>query len=460
MSDNKKVVSSIEEQIARISNNFESDVLRLIKTQSMIKSSEEIINDEVQFLKTNIELIGSKIDEISIKTSEINELLQLSAEYKEHSSAHIERNLNDYLNTLTVHNNELNTLKNNLEERLSTGTESLKSLQKYYIAELKAFQEEVDSNLGIFKDQLKESIDSQANNNNHKNETVELETVVDQSTKNNGSNEPETLEKPEQKEVPSEPIKASEPTRKKEQGYKYNGEPERLKGEFERYKESFSKQKTRDPYTKKAGTEDLYHQKMFSSSIPRRSRTKSADLRKYVVISILIVWVLAVCGFYFYFLKKDEIKSANSSEFQNRAFYNEEFSNNDYMASNNGFGEDTSESALISPLENNYDGNVEPTLENNNVNEVFEDYSLPDSDIEETELPEKEEIATLPVYDYSVIVKKANIRMGPGKNYSIINTLSFGQQLQSLNETKGVWIKIKSEDGDIGWIGKRLILKN
>ena len=91
---------------------------------------------------------------------------------------------------------------------------------------------------------------------------------------------------------------------------------------------------------------------------------------------------------------------------------------------------------------------------------MFEDYSLPDSDIEETELPEKEEIATLPVYDYLVIVKKANIRMGPGKNYSIVNTLSFGQQLQSLNETKGVWIKIKSEDGDIGWIGKRLILKN
>ena len=71
MNDDKKVVSSIEEQIARISNNFESDVLRLIKTQSMIKSSEEIINDEVQFLKTNIELIGSKLDEISIKTSEI-----------------------------------------------------------------------------------------------------------------------------------------------------------------------------------------------------------------------------------------------------------------------------------------------------------------------------------------------------------------------------------------------------
>ena len=126
----------------------------------------------------------------------------------------------------------------------------------------------------------------------------------------------------------------------------------------------------------------------------------------------------------------------------------------------NGFGENTSESGLISPNGNNNDGYIKPSLDNNDVNEEFEDYSLPDPGLKETEIPEQEDIATLPIYDYTVIVKKANLRMGPGKNYSIVNTLSFGQHVQSLNESRGIWFKIKSEDGDVGWIGKRLILKN
>ena len=111
MSDDKKLISSIDELISRISTNFESDVLRLIKTQSMIKSSEEIINDEVEYLKNNIELISSKLDEISIKTSEINEVIHLSAEKSSHSNAHFERYLNEYLDLLTSHSNELKKLK-------------------------------------------------------------------------------------------------------------------------------------------------------------------------------------------------------------------------------------------------------------------------------------------------------------------------------------------------------------
>ena len=220
---------------------------------------------------------------------------------------------------------------------MSTGTESLKSLQKYYIAELKAFQEEVDSNLEIFKDQLKESIDSQLNNNNHKNETVDLEMVEELPENNNGSNETETHETPVQEDTHTEERKAAEPISKKQTDYKYNGEHARLKSEFEHYKESFSKQKARGHHATNTMSEEQYYQRMFSSSNPRRGRIRSADIRKFVVISILVVWVIAVCGFYLYFLKKDEIKSANSSGFQNRAVYHEEYNNNDYMASNKRF---------------------------------------------------------------------------------------------------------------------------
>jgi len=460
MSDDKKLVSSIEEQIARITNNFESDVLRLIKTQSMIKSSEEIINDEVKFLKTNIELIGSKLDELSIKTSEINELLQLSSEYKEHSSAHIERHLNEYLNTLTARNNELNTLKNLLEERLSSGSESLKSLQKYYIAELKAFQQEVDSNLDIFKKQLKERIDSQLSNNNHKNETLDLETVEEHSTGNNGSKEAET------QDTSAEKIKTPKTEVKHPSDHKYNGEHERLKSEFETYKETFKKQPSRYPHTKKTINADEFYEKMFPSSAVRKDRRKPKDIRKYFVGTILIIWIVAVFGFYMFFLKKDDLNDLKSSKVQNQPFFSENYSNNDYMVSGDGISENTSESGLLYSPGNGVDGYVEASVDKSQPEEKvenqvkIENLLLPESEIKDTNSPKQQEVASQPVYDYTVIVKRANIRKGPGKNFVIVSTLSFGQQLNALNESKGAWVKIKTEDGDIGWIGKRLILKN
>ena len=48
MNGDGKKDSSIEKQVARISGNFESDILRLIKTQSMIKSSSGIIGEEIK----------------------------------------------------------------------------------------------------------------------------------------------------------------------------------------------------------------------------------------------------------------------------------------------------------------------------------------------------------------------------------------------------------------------------
>ena len=63
-------------------------------------------------------------------------------------------------------------------------------------------------------------------------------------------------------------------------------------------------------------------------------------------------------------------------------------------------------------------------------------------------------------FDYEVVVNKANIRKGPSKKYSIVGTLYRGQKVESLDESKGVWMKIRSEYGYEGWMGKRLLKKS
>ncbi|MGI9533789.1 MAG: SH3 domain-containing protein [Thermodesulfobacteriota bacterium] len=487
MSNDKKLVSSIDEQIARISNNFESDVLRLIKTQSMIKSSEEIINDEVEFLKTNIDLIGSKLDEIGIKTSEINEIIHLYSEKSNHSNAHFDRYLNEYLDLLTAHSNELKNLKSHLSERLSHGSASLQSLQKYYIAELKAFEHEVDSNLDNFKAQLKESLDTELPNNNHKNEsdessdtkefsaykgkeietvdleTVDLETVEELPVNNNGSNEKESNKTVENKpvtDVHDVESKTNNTKKEKQTDYKYKTEQERLENEFKSYKESFGKKQTTKTKIRKEPKGDVDFEKMFSSSVVNKERSLSTDFRKYILGAILIVWVIAVLGFYLYFLKKDEVKNTDSVNSINQTIINEDYNNNEFMASNKVTGDNADNSTLIRPSDNNVEGSIVSSIDESDTTEKVEDILETVPGIEDEELSPKKEVATQPEYDYSVIVKKANIRKGPGKSYGIVNTLIFGKQVQILNDDKGIWVKIKSEDGDVGWIGKRLILKN
>lgn len=51
----------------------------------------------------------------------------------------------------------------------------------------------------------------------------------------------------------------------------------------------------------------------------------------------------------------------------------------------------------------------------------------------------------------------ANLRRGPGINYYIISTATPGEKLEYLNEQRGIWMKIKTKDGEEGWISKKLV---
>jgi len=158
MSEDSKTDNSIEEQITRISNNFESDVLRLIKTQSMIKASGGIIDEEIKYLISKTQQFREKLNELSLKTSELSDLLQVTFQDKDLSSTHVGLYLNEFISSITKESIDIKTLNQELADRLENGSEKLKSLHNFYIAELEAFQQEVDSGLDIIRKDIKENI--------------------------------------------------------------------------------------------------------------------------------------------------------------------------------------------------------------------------------------------------------------------------------------------------------------
>jgi len=55
-----------------------------------------------------------------------------------------------------------------------------------------------------------------------------------------------------------------------------------------------------------------------------------------------------------------------------------------------------------------------------------------------------------------VRVNTANLRIGPGKNYELAATVKYGVVFTPLEKENG-WIKVKHEDGTIGWIFHKLL---
>jgi hypothetical protein len=51
----------------------------------------------------------------------------------------------------------------------------------------------------------------------------------------------------------------------------------------------------------------------------------------------------------------------------------------------------------------------------------------------------------------------ANIRNGPGLNYSVLAIAKGGEILENLHEKHGIWIKVKQYDGTEGWVSKKLV---
>lgn len=56
------------------------------------------------------------------------------------------------------------------------------------------------------------------------------------------------------------------------------------------------------------------------------------------------------------------------------------------------------------------------------------------------------------------VVSRANLRLGPGTNFPVLDTLNGGTEVRVLRQTSDGWIKLKSsENGRIGWMADFLV---
>jgi hypothetical protein len=382
MSGNNKKDNSIEEQVARISGNFESDILRLIKTQSMIKTSSGIIGEEIKYLGSKTKLIQDKLDELNVKTSELNDFLQVSFQDKDISTTHVGLYLNEFISSITKENNEINSIKQELADRLKNGSEKLNFLHKFYIAELEAFQQEVDSGLSNIREEIKEKMDEELN----------LALVEDIDEEVEEINE----------EVEEEPLEQIE-------------------------------------------NEEEYYLKMFASNNAQNGEQELEDKFLYIALGFLLLCAVGFLGYYFKYIRLN--------------------TPGEMVVLEELYNQDSQKEIEAELLNNNTDNDAIPEVENKGTKSrqpVSQSMNVKPSELEEYILSESgtsNPSVFKADFNHTVVVKRANVRNGPGKNYGIVSVLSNGTSVALLDENMGIWTKIKLLDGREGWVAKRLITK-
>ena len=247
MSDEDKKDNSIEEQVVRISNNFESDILRLIKTQSMIKTSGGIINEEIEYLNTKTNHIIEKLNELNLKTNELSDLLQVSFQDKDLSQTHVGLYINEFIASIAKESKEIDSLKQELTDRVKGGSDKLNSLHQFYIAELEAFQQEVDSGLTTIHEDIK--------------------------TKMQEELEPQPEPEPEPDAPPPSPT---------EETVTVNEAAEE---------------------TESIENEEEYYQKMFASSNAQNGGESADDKFLYIALGFLLLCAVGFLGYYFKYIR-------------------------------------------------------------------------------------------------------------------------------------------------------------
>lgn len=145
----------IEEKLQRISSDFELDVLRLIKTQSMLSLSKQVIDGEFRSVKSKSDLIQNKLNELSIRIESLKKMYDepvgarnLSQGSRSIYFDELSKIIDDYFEGFT-------NLQNDLNEGSVKASERLDSLHYFYKSELQAYKEQIDSRLeGIRNDFL------------------------------------------------------------------------------------------------------------------------------------------------------------------------------------------------------------------------------------------------------------------------------------------------------------------
>ncbi|NIP31633.1 MAG: SH3 domain-containing protein [Candidatus Dadabacteria bacterium] len=151
MSDEQRL---FEKKLNQLSSNFELDLLRLIKTQSFISMTKDVMGKEVNTLRTKSTDFQKKLKEFSIKTIELEEELSRldvnNTDYKNKYLQNLREILHDCRDYSDVLSKDLNT-------GLTDNIEKLDSLHRFYLMEMEVFRKELDNRIGILQKQFSDT---------------------------------------------------------------------------------------------------------------------------------------------------------------------------------------------------------------------------------------------------------------------------------------------------------------
>lgn len=381
--DDKK--SMIEERLNRISSDFELDVLRLIKTQSMISSTSEIIDSESETVKKRSEEFQEILKDFS------NNLLEKAKNMPAfENDASSQRDINEILSTIEDYRTRTRKIRDEVEQVTKENLSRLSSLHEFYSMELRAYQEGLDTKLQDLQKSIASTLDIDENE-------LDLNRGIEY--------------------VSDEDIEEEYPVHKKPHTEPFDGKQDGIKeGKGKKH------------------------------SIPGR----------YVAAFVLILLAVAVYVYQVSFqqaginsyLGKTAKTDTNQRELADTPLRGTEA---ETVAGNKEnlqhTATDTQKPEELEAPEDNMTGIQDSDADHGSgmVSETKEGSTKALTE----EFPEK------PLY--TIRVRGANVRSGPGKGYDVVTVVRSGDTFEKSGEETDRWMKIRTETGLQGWIAKSLV---
>jgi hypothetical protein len=431
-----------QENLKRISANFELELLRLIKTLNLISQSKELYKGQITFIQALTDKYKLRLSDFTIR------LLDLERKSREPVTAAGTENLfaspkDSPLTPASVAGivyeirDYLNEISGDIEKNKNEYLQKLDSIYSVYNLQLGASQTDLDLKLRELQKEIARVAESNGSGIDEKGKTDE---VIGIDYVKPSLRQPETV-KPAEAEAP------------RARNIDYIG-PDEPKKEIPR------KAPSQAAPAPKAKPEIKPAAKTASSVDEKETKIKNS----YVIgAGLVILGVIVGVLFYDMLMRMwgvEEVPVADVKTYSATEARKEPPAKAPAAVTKEEVkAPEAPEKAAESVKQNNNLFPIaEPAPESEKAVEAGE-VKLPSAPLKtdmEPETPPAEPPAGASV-NYTVIGAGANVRSGPGMGNDVVTVVKEGDVFKGLGEKQGRWVKIQAPDGKEGWISAKVI---